>query len=64
MSSKIDPLFAKVAHDLECASAAYAILIERAENSGNRKEARALRREFGQYRASALSSHDHSPTGK
>jgi hypothetical protein len=45
----------EVAHDLECASAAYAILIERAENKGNREEARAMRREFEQYRASALS---------
>jgi hypothetical protein len=45
-----------IAHDLECASAAYAVLLERAEKRGDHQKARALRRELAQYRASALSS--------
>ena len=39
----------EVSHDLECASAAYAILIERAEGRGNRAQARSLRREWQNY---------------
>lgn len=38
-----------IAHDLECAGAAYAALIERAEIRGDRKLARELRREWRQY---------------
>jgi hypothetical protein len=43
-------------HDLECASAAYAVLIERAVRCGDRKKARSLRREFKQYQATSVVS--------
>jgi hypothetical protein len=45
---------ADIAHDLECASAAYAALIERAERAGHRSLARDLRREWREYRCRSL----------
>lgn len=43
-----------IAHDLECGSAAYAALIERAEDRGDRKLANGLRREWRDYQARSL----------
>lgn len=45
---------ADIAHDQECASAAYALLIERTESNGNRAIAKKLRNEWRQYRNRSL----------
>jgi hypothetical protein len=55
----------EISHELDCASAAYAALLERAEIRGDRSLAINLRREWREYRCRSLATlHDELQAGE